>query len=312
MMSRDFKILEHFIFSKDSSISALSGVACVGNDLYLVGDDVGYLLKTNQKNSISRATVFEKIPLFESSKQIALSAFSKEAKPDFEALSSIIFDGQPQLLVMGSGSTENRKKALLYNPANHQIRILLDTADYHFLEHAFELTGGADLNIEAVCSDQNNLYIFQRGNINRFHGVLVFDLIKLQNGKSLESSLKNSFNLTLPELEGAASGISDAYFLVEKNLIIATAAVEQTLNTYDDGAVLGSFILIFSPEGKILYTHLIQDSKEQTLAIKVEGITWLESTSDGEVFLLVTDSDGGDSEVFKLLLSNSVFANSSS
>jgi len=99
---------------------------------------------------------------------------------------------------------------------------------------------------------------------------------------------------------------------VEKNLIIATAAVEQTLNTYDDGAVLGSFILIFSPEGKILYTHLIQDSKEQTLAIKVEGITWLESTSDGEVFLLVTDSDGGDSEVFKLLLSNSVFANSSS
>ena len=117
MMSRDFKILEHFIFSKDSSIRALSGVACVGNDLYLVGDDVGYLLKTNQKNSISRATVFEKIPLFESSKQIALSAFSKEAKPDFEALSSIIFDGQPQLLVMGSGSTENRKKALLYNPA---------------------------------------------------------------------------------------------------------------------------------------------------------------------------------------------------
>ena len=98
---------------------------------------------------------------------------------------------------------------------------------------------------------------------------------------------------------------------MEKNLIVATAAVEQTLNTYDDGAVLGSFILVLSPEGKILYTHLIQDSKGQTLAIKVEGITWLESTSDGEVFLLVTDSDGGDSEVFKILLSNSVFANSS-
>jgi hypothetical protein len=309
MMSRDFKILEHFIFSKDSSISALSGVACVGNDLYLVGDDVGYLLKTNQKKSISRATVFEKIPLFESSKQIALSAFSKEAKPDFEALSSIIFDGQPQLLVMGSGSTENRKKALLYNPANHQIRILLDTADYHFLEHAFELTGGADLNIEAVCSNHNDLYIFQRGNINRFHGVLVFDLAKIQEGKSLENTLISSFNLTLPALEGSASGISDACFLVEKNLIIATAAVEQTLNTYDDGVVLGSFILVFSPDGKTLYTHLIQDTKGQTLPIKVEGITWLESTSDGEVFLLVTDSDGGDSEVLKVLLSHSIFAN---
>ena len=47
---------------------------------------------------------------------------------------------------------------------------------------------------------------------------------------------------------------------------------------------------------------MIQDSKEQTLAIKVEGITWLESTSDGEVFLLVTDSDGGDSEVLNYYL----------
>ena len=96
---------------------------------------------------------------------------------------------------------------------------------------------------------------------------------------------------------------------MEKNLIIATAAVEQTLNTYDDGVVLGSFILAFSPDGKTLYTHLIQDTKGQTLPIKVEGITWLESTSDGEVFLLVTDSDGGDSEVLKVLLSHSIFAN---
>ena len=310
-MSSGFKILEHFIFSEDSSVSALSGAACVGDDLYLVGDDVGYLLKTDRKNNINRATNFEKIPLFEQPKHTTLTVFSKKTKPDFEALSCIRFDGQPQLLVMGSGSTENRKKALLYNPADHQVHVLLDTSDYDFLEHCLALTGGADLNIEAVCSDQNNLYIFQRGNINRFHGVLVFDLIQIQNGKSLECALKKSFNLTLPELEGAASGISDAYFFVEKNLIVATAAVEQTLNTYDDGAVLGSFILVLSPEGKILFTHLIQDSKGQTLAIKVEGITWLESTSDGEVFLLVTDSDGGDSEVFKILLSNSVFANSS-
>ena len=66
-MSSGFKILEHFIFSEDSSVSALSGAACVGDDLYLVGDDVGYLLKTDRKNNINRATNFEKIPLFEHS-----------------------------------------------------------------------------------------------------------------------------------------------------------------------------------------------------------------------------------------------------
>ena len=132
-MSSGFKILEHFIFSEDSSVSALSGAACVGDDLYLVGDDVGYLLKTDRKNNINRATNFEKIPLFEHSEYTTLRMFSKKTKPDFEALSCIHFDGQPQLLVMGSGSTENRKKALLYNPVNNQVHVLLDTSDYDFL-----------------------------------------------------------------------------------------------------------------------------------------------------------------------------------
>ena len=209
--------------------------------------------------------------------------------------------------VMGSGSTEKRKQALLYNPSNHQVQTLLDKLDYDYLQHCAALTGGADLNIEAVCSDNRHLYVFQRGNINHFHGVLVFDLAKIQSHKSLENTFIRSFNLKLPEINGSVSGISDAYFLVDQNLLIATAAVEQTLNTYDDGDVLGSFILLFSPDGQAISSHLIQSAEGKTLPIKVEGITWLESRSDGEVFLLVTDSDGGHSEVLKILLANSAF-----
>ena len=55
---------------------------------------------------------------------------------------------------------------------------------------------------------------------------------------------------------------------------------------------------------KTLAAQLIQDDKGQPLAIKVEGITWIESTQDGEVFLLVTDSDGGDSEILTVLIKN--------
>ncbi|MCU4581691.1 hypothetical protein KTJ32_11900 [Acinetobacter gyllenbergii] len=309
-MNTAIRILERFVFTQDSEVSALSGVACIGDDVYFVGDDVRYLLKTNRNNNLTSAAVFEKVPLSESSEQISLSILSKAKKPDFEALSCITLDGQQQLLVMGSGSTENRKQALLYNPSNNQIRIFLDAIDYHFLENSVELTGGADLNIEAICSDDRHLYIFQRGNINRHHGVLVFNLAKIQAGKSLENALTHSLKLSLPELDGSASGISDACFVRDKNLIVATAAVEQTLNSYDDGAVLGSFILVFSPDGKALATHLIQDAKGQTLPIKVEGITWLESRSDGEVFLLVTDSDGGESEILKVLLSHSALETS--
>lgn len=307
MEQTDLKILEKFSFSPDSAIGALSGVAYLGDYLYFVGDDVRYLLKTSLKNKITATTTFEKVPLLESSEQEALTVLSKAEKPDFEALSCIIFNEQLHLLVMGSGSTEKRKQALLYNPSNHQVQTLLDKLDYDYLQHCVALTGGADLNIEAVCSDSHHLYIFQRGNINHFHGVLVFDLEKIQAHKSLENALIRSFNLTLPEINGSVSGISDAYFFVDKNVIVATAAVEQTLNTYDDGAVLGSYILVLSPKGEVLDSFLIQDAEGNTLAIKVEGITWLESNADGEVFLLVTDSDGGLSEVITVLLKNSVF-----
>ncbi|WP_436898697.1 DUF6929 family protein [Acinetobacter gyllenbergii] len=309
-MSTTIKILEQFVFTQDSGISALSGVACVGDEVYFVGDNLPYLLKNNRNNNLGDATRFEKIPLFDTSAQVPLSALSKKQKPDFEALTDISWNGQSQLLVMGSGSTENRKRALRYNPANDQVSTFLDAVDYDFLQHNVELTGGAELNIEAICSDYRHLYIFQRGNINRHHGVLVFDLINIQAGKSLANALTHSLKLSLPELDGSASGISDACFVRDKNLIVATAAVEQTLNSYDDGAVLGSFILVFSPDGKALATHLIQDAKGQTLPIKVEGITWFESSPDGEVFLLVTDSDGGDSEILKVLLSNAALGKS--
>ncbi|MEN8320311.1 DUF6929 family protein [Acinetobacter junii] len=307
MEQTDLKILEKFIFSPDLAIGALSGVAYLGDYLYFVGDDVRYLLKTSLKNKITPTTTFEKVPLLELSEQEALTVLSKAEKPDFEALSCIIFNEQLHLLVMGSGSTEKRKQALLYNPSNHQVQTLLDKLDYDYLQNSVALTGGADLNIEAVCSDSHHLYIFQRGNINHFHGVLVFDLEKIQAHKFLENALIRSFNLTLPKINGSVSGISDAYFFVDKNVIVATAAVEQTLNTYDDGAVLGSYILVLSPKGEVLDSFLIQDAEGNTLAIKVEGITWLESNADGEVFLLVTDSDGGLSEVITVLLKNSVF-----
>lgn len=308
MNNNAMQILERHTLGHHAGVSALSGVACLGSDIYFIGDDVRYLLKAQRHTPITSSTVFEKISLFEQSEQIPLTPLAKADKPDFEALSCIDINGQPQLLVMGSGSTAKRQQALLFNPTTQQSQILLNAADYEFLANNHALTGGAELNIEAVCANQQQLYIFQRGNINRHHGVLLCDLAQIQAEKSLQQSVVNALSLQLPEIDGSASGISDACFLAHKNLIVATAAVEQTANTYDDGAVLGSFIIILAMDGKTLATQLIQDANAQPIAIKVEGITWLESTANGEVFLLVTDSDGGDSELLKVLLPHAVLA----
>ena len=140
MMDTNITILERFTIAQDSAIGALSGVIALDDALYLVGDDVRYLAKTTLKNRINSSTEFEKIPLFENDKSIGFEPLIKAEKPDFEALTTINLNGQQHILIMGSGSTEKRKQALLYNPSNHGIQTLFNAVDYQFLETYFENT----------------------------------------------------------------------------------------------------------------------------------------------------------------------------
>ncbi len=280
-------------------VGALSGVVAIADTLYMVGDDVGYLLKTPLKECVDQITDFEKIPLLD---HLPLTPLAKAEKPDFEAMTTVQMDGQTQLLIMGSGSKANRKTALLFNPSTQQSRTLFSTVDYDFLESNLALTGGAELNIEAVCSVDQHLYIFQRGNINRHHGVLIVDLERLGQSGDLKNAVIDALSLALPDIDDSASGISDACFLPKQSLIAAVASVEQTTNTYDDGAVLGSLIVFLSLDGKTRDAQIITEKQDVPIPIKVEGITWLKSREDGEEFLLITDSDGGDSEILRVLV----------
>mgnify|MGYP003452679495 CR=1 FL=1 len=154
MMDTNITILERFSIAQDFAIGALSGVIALDDALYLVGDDVRYLAKTTLKNRINKSTEFEKIPLFENDKSIGFEPLIKAEKPDFEALTTINLNGQQHILIMGSGSTEKRKQALLYNPSNHGIQTLFNAVDYQISEQTLTLTGGTELNIGAVCSDE--------------------------------------------------------------------------------------------------------------------------------------------------------------
>ena len=280
-------------------IGALSGIVIHANTLYVVGDDAGYLQKTPFHQMLDQIIDFKKVPLLSDT---PLTPLSKAEKPDFESMTIVNVDGQAQLLIMGSGSKANRKTALLFNPFTQQICPFLDTPNYDFLESNQDLTGGAELNIEAICSDDEYLYIFQRGNINRHHGVLVFDLKPLTDTHDLQNTLVSALRLHLPDIDGSACGISDACFLKHRSIIAAVASVEQTINAYDDGAVLGSLIVLVSTDGKTLDAQVITDDHGHPIPIKVEGITWLNAHPSGEEFLLVTDSDGGDSELLRVLV----------
>lgn len=286
-----------------TGIGALSGIVALGTDLYVVGDDAGYLLHSalqRDANPLLDTLNFKPIPLLP---ETPLTPLPKSVKPDFEAMTTVNRGGKDHLLILGSGSTAKRMQGLLFDPQTQAITPLLDSRDYSFLAAHDALTQGADLNIEAACVYGSHLYLFQRGNINRHHGVLRFDLGKIAAPGQLSTALLDSFALRLPDINSAASGIADACLCPSNSLIYATASVEQTANTYDDGEVLGSLIVRMGLGDKVLDSAVITDLDGQPLPIKVEGITWLRSILTGEVFLLVTDSDGGDSELLIVLIS---------
>jgi hypothetical protein len=82
-----------------------------------------------------------------------------------------------------------------------------------------------------------------------------------------------------------------------------TASVETSANSYDDGEVLGSMIGLITAMGDTLGWVTLCDVDGQPLPIKVEGIVAHQQRQTSTELWLVTDSDGGDSDVIHARLS---------
>jgi hypothetical protein len=112
-----------------------------------------------------------------------------------------------------------------------------------------------------------------------------------------------SNTIDLPRLEGIQSGFSGATADTEFNRIIFTASVENTSDWVDDGEVLGSYLgVIYISD---LHHHyapnsvLIEDNSG-ILDVKVESVALTSSTQNKISCILVTDSDGGSSELLEV------------
>lgn len=99
---------------------------------------------------------------------------------------------------------------------------------------------------------------------------------------------------------------SGASFMPYENKIIFTASIENNVNPVADGEIFGSYIgIIHTEELKDNYQPecVILADKNQHLKIKVESVEILTKHNAGKSkLLLVTDSDGGDSEIIKVRL----------
>jgi hypothetical protein len=268
------EILFHII-----GIGSASGLIYKDNNLFIIGDNSGFLYEYNiESKNLQRHEIIEN----------ATENIIKSEKPDFEAITHF----GDNLYVFGSGSTAKRNKMIEINTLEKEIRTN-DLVDLYSVMQSFAEIKPEDFNIEGAIYTGEEWYLFNRGN-----GKSAKNILFTIQGKNLINEFNIlSNNYKLPKINGVRSSFTDAVAIDDKIYFVATA--ENTISTYDDGEILGSFIgCIDTKTMKIDFTKKISDTH------KFEGITVYQNKTDTIEFLLCEDKDTEvlETTIYKLTL----------
>ncbi len=275
------------------NVPSASGITKVGNSFYVVGDNSPMLFKLNNRYQIE-----EEIRLIPDSEPI----MPKKIKEDFEAIETIVWNNQKQILVFGSGSKSPQRDVLyryfLDNTTRFEKHNLTE-----FYNHLIDKTilDKKSINIEGVAVSGNQMILLNRDK----NLVMVFELDDFMNYITKGGALPNpkTFQIKLPKLKEMQAEFSGAVFLPNEQKICFTASVENKDNTIDDGAIFGSYVGILDLSklaNNYEPTCILIKQNGETPKIKVESVEVLKySKKQSATLVLVTDSDGGISEVLE-------------
>lgn len=269
-------------------LSAASGMWIVNNTLYVVADDqlqlgVFSLLDTEPGDALT--IISGALPT--DGKQ------RKALKSDFESLTGLPASAEypyGALLALGSGSTELRKRAMLW-PFNQQQKLvdkpLLFSlqALYQPLEALF-----GDLNIEGVVVQGDCLKLWQRANNQlRDNAVIEYCLSEFyrlidaqpQDVESIQPQHIERYDLG--EVAGVPLTFTDAYALPDGMCLFAAAA-ENTNDSYLDGECVGAAIGLIDQRRQLRWIKAVQPT------YKIEGISAQQVAGQLKIYL-VSDAD---------------------
>lgn len=294
-------IMETKILSRQPipHVPSASGIELVDSQLYAIGDNSPWLFKLD-----SQYTISEKWRIF-SDEQATSDLIEKKDKPDFEAMTSIRYQGRKALLIFGSGSKLKKRSSLIWVSLGDSVVVQSYSLEKLYKSIIKKTDIGKDeLNIEAAVAGKDKLYLLNRGTNTVICYTLDSFVSYIQSGGPVPEL--TSFKVQLPEVEGIEAGFSGATISPDSAKIIFTASVENTSNWIDDGKILGSFVGIIDLVNTDSRTPVYVSSISQNnsiLNIKVESVAFNGFDLQGNMkVLLVTDSDGGISEILELLV----------
>lgn len=280
----------HLIRNKIIDYPSGSALEFYNNILYVVGDDVNYILCLDDAwNEINRLKLFEydsvRIP--------------KPEKPDLEC-ATIIGD---MLYVAGSGSkSPQRDVAFLVNLSDKKIKRISTAAFYSIFRDRNLIR---EMNIEGFTDCKDKLLFFNRGNTQQPNQLIITDYNILK--KQFPSSFK-VMPIKIGTLKNVALGVSGACYHEKDDILLLTASAEDTNNAYDDGEIIGSTIgITYNAYQKLSNKEFIIDESIELDKIhpvfekqKIESVCITKHTERKYTCVLVADNDNGKSELFEI------------
>ena len=267
-------------------ISAASGLATVGQWLYVIADDELHLGVFPVDGKAAGALV-RLLP----GKLPKTPKKRKARKADFEVLTLLPrFAGCPHgaLLALGSGSRPNRRRAVLV-PLNRagavdgSPRVIDLSGLYLSLEKQL-----GELNVEGAVVIGKHLCLLNRGHPRRGGSAVVWlrlpaVLRRIASSDAIGAVRCRVRHYDLGTADGVPLGFTDGAALPGGGIVF-TAVAESADNSYKDGPCVGAAVGVLGPDGELEWLRKLRP------VLKVEGIS-VRPGSRGRELLLVTDAD---------------------
>lgn len=273
-----------------------SGIEFFDDRLYLAGDDAKELLIMNK-----RWKEKERISLFKAEGD----RIPKKQKADLEATALVFVENIPHLLVMGSGSLDPRKTAVLINLPTSELTFIDLSVFYTRLQNS----GLTDLNIEGATMVSKYLVLANRGNKkNPSNHLIVTDPLFWQQQETAGIQLHQ---VNFDQYEGTI-GLSGLTYSRHHERLLFTTSMEDTDNSYDDGEIGKSYLGMIDnidrklgrPNEHLKVNELIDlpATDKRFKGQKIESLCIQREKDYSMKLHLVADNDTGKSHLFKILL----------
>jgi hypothetical protein len=279
-------------FPDGSPVRAASAVARLGDGQLIAQDDATHAAWLRDDDTV---TAVRLLPPVEGLDVFDEASGTKRLKPDFEAACEVTADGTPAVLLLGSGSSEQRMRSCLVRLEDGEPRTVVTDLSPLYASVVDALGIQADqLNMEGACVVGRSLRWFHRGlpSAGLPTASVDLDLQRLmaavaENADASAVPVDAPRHYDLGGVRGVGLAVTDAVLLNE-GAVLVSAAAENAPNPRDDGPMVGSALALLSDD-EVTDMEVLPDVDGEVP--KVEGLSILEEMDSGVRVLSTVDAD---------------------